>query len=92
MNNIIVGECGNYRVGLLNKDGERVGTLLSRSDKINHPNTLSIDKYGDMWVGQIRNIRIYKLKYGRNGGDRRNGEEKAEVAVEDGRRTEKGKD
>ena len=92
MNNIIVGECGNYRVGLLNKDGERVGTLLSRSDKINHPNTLSIDKYWDMWVGQIKNIRIYKLKYGRGGGDRRNWEEKAEVGVEDGRRTEKGKD
>ena len=31
INNIIVGECGNYRVGLLNKDGERVGTLLSRT-------------------------------------------------------------
>ena len=57
-NNIIVGELKNDRISLLNSEGQLVKTMMTRKDGIRYPLSLSIDKYGRLWIGQQDNIKV----------------------------------
>ena len=56
--NIIVAERNGHTVSLLSKDGELVKTLLTKTDAIEYPNSLSIDKNGYLWIGQSKNVKV----------------------------------
>ena len=56
--NIIVAERIGHTVHVLSKDGKLVKTLLTKTDAVDHPNSLSIDKNGYLWIGQDGDVKI----------------------------------
>ena len=58
--NVIIAEFYNKKITLLDKDGVFVQTLLTAEDGIQLNSSLSIDWYGNLWVGQYENIKIIK--------------------------------
>ena len=58
--NVILAEYFNKRITLLDKDGSFVQTLLTAEDGIEMPSSLSIDWYGNLWVGQYDDMKIFK--------------------------------
>ena len=65
--NIVFAECFNDKISVLDKDGLLIRTFAIRDDGVEqniygeHPNSLSLDHNGFLWVGQHRNIK--KVKY-----------------------------
>ena len=58
--NVIIAEFYNKKITLLDKDGVFVQTLLTAEDGIEMPSSLSIDWFGNLWVGQCDDIKIFK--------------------------------
>ena len=57
--NVIIAE-DNRRITLLDRDGNMVRMLLGKEDGIKRPLSMSIDKNGDLWIGQEKNVKIVK--------------------------------
>ena len=59
-NNVIIADCNNDHVLLLDNEGRLVRTLLTKKDGINYPRYLSIDQHGCLWIGQTDNVKVVK--------------------------------
>ena len=58
--NTLVAEYDKYIVHLLSNDGKLIEILLTKEDGIRKPYTLSIDKIGYLWIGQDKNINVFR--------------------------------
>ena len=56
--NILVAGYANQKVQLLNSDGKIIKTILTRKEGILCPWSLSLDKYGYLWIGQQNSVRV----------------------------------
>ena len=59
-NNIIIAEYRNDKISLLSSKGKLVTILLTQEDGIRNPRSLSIDKYGQLWIGQDHSLKVVK--------------------------------
>ena len=58
--NVIIAEYINHKIRLLSSEGKLVTTLLSAEDGISYPLSLSIDRHGQLWIGQYRTLKVVK--------------------------------
>ena len=58
--NVIIVECFNNEIRLLSSDGKLVTTLLAEKDGIWGPRSLSIDRHGQLWIGQEANLKVFR--------------------------------
>ena len=58
--NVIIAEYYNDKIHLLTNEGKLVTTLLTRENGIRWPHTLSIDRHGQLWIGQERSLKVVK--------------------------------
>ena len=56
--NIIIVLYYNNEVLLLNSDGNKIQTLLTEAQGVLNPFSLSLDKYGSLWIGQSNSVKI----------------------------------
>ena len=56
--NVIIADYNNDKIHLLSSDGELVTTLLTRKDGIYNPLSLSIDRHGQLWIGQLDSLKV----------------------------------
>ena len=61
--NVIIAECFNDKVSLLNSEGRLITTLLTRDDGVGAPYSVSIDKHGEVWIGQSKCVTVKRLEY-----------------------------
>ena len=59
-NNVIIAEFGVNKISLLNSEGKLVTILLTKEDGIDLPGSLSIDRYGQLWIGQVFSLKVVK--------------------------------
>ena len=62
-NVIITGSTQNYhnpKIFLLSSDGQLMTTLLTGEDGIRDPQSLSIDRHGQLWIGQKDRLKVVK--------------------------------
>ena len=50
--NVIIAEYYSNNICLLNSEGKLVTTLLTHEDGLRNPRSLSIDRHGQLWIGQ----------------------------------------
>ena len=58
--NVIIAELYNNKIHLLSSEGKLVTTLLTREDGIRVPLSLSIDRHGQLWIGQGDSLKVVK--------------------------------
>ena len=58
--NIIIAECYNDTIRLLDSDGKLITTLMTEEDGIIYPMSVSIDNQGRLWIGQYENVKVIK--------------------------------
>ena len=58
--NIIIAKYYSDTINILGSNRGLVKTLLTQNDGINCPCSLSIDRHGHLWVGQLNNIKVFK--------------------------------
>ena len=58
--NVIIAEYYNNKILLLSSEGKLVTTLLARDDGISWPRSLSIDRHGQLWIGQWDSLKVVK--------------------------------
>ena len=56
---VIIAEYYNKNILLLSSEGKLVTTLLTEEDGISKPRSLSIDRHGQLWIGQDRRIKVF---------------------------------
>ena len=59
-NNVIIAEYLSNKIHLLSSEGKLVTTLLTGQDGIREPWSLSIDRHGQLWIGQEDSIKVVK--------------------------------
>ena len=59
-NNVIISDIASSKIHLLSSEGKLVTTLLTEADGIGNPRSLSIDRHGQLWIGQKESIRVIK--------------------------------
>ena len=62
-NNIIIAENNNDKISLLSVDGTLIKSLLTSSEGIHRPFSISIDKKGYLFIGQMEPTQIIIVKY-----------------------------
>ena len=59
--NIIIAEYGSNTINLLSSEGKLVSTLLNWEHGIRNPQSLSIDRHGQLWIGHdIKSLKVVK--------------------------------
>ena len=58
--NVILAERILNKIHLLSSEGKLVTTLLTEADGISMPQSLSIDRHGQLWIGQDNNVKVVK--------------------------------
>ena len=56
--NVIIADI--LKILLLSSEGKLVTTLLTREDGIRWPRSLSIDRHGQLWIGQALSFKVVK--------------------------------
>ena len=59
-NNVIIAEFCDRKISLLSDEGKLVTTLLTMQLGIDMPRSLSIDRYGQLWIGQALSLKVVK--------------------------------
>ena len=59
-NNIIIANCENDKIHLLSSEGKLVTTMLTAKDGIRWPHSLSIDRHGQLLIGQKESIKVVR--------------------------------
>ena len=58
--NVIISEYINNKIRLLSSEGKLVTTLLTAEDGILFPQSLSIDRHGQLWIGQEDRLKVVR--------------------------------
>ena len=58
--NVIIADHYNDKILLLSSEGKLVTTLLTAADGIRGPRSLSIDRHGQLWIGQEESLKVVK--------------------------------
>ena len=58
--NIIISDYDNCQIYVLDSEGEFITSLCADDDNIGGPISLSLDKHGYLWIGQERDITVWK--------------------------------
>ena len=58
--NVIIAEQISNTIHLLSSEGKLVTTLLTWEEGIRWPRSLSIDRHGQLWIGQDKNLKVIK--------------------------------
>ena len=58
--NVIIAEYFNSEIHLLSNEGRLMTTLLTEEDGIRQPRSLSIDRHGQLWIGQYESIKVVR--------------------------------
>ena len=58
--NVIIAAHVSNKILLLSSEGNLVTTLLTAANGIMYPRSLSIDKHGQLWIGQDNNVKVVK--------------------------------
>ena len=56
--NIIITECNNDKISLLDSEGKLITTLMTREDGVSDPWSLAINKQGHLWIGQSGLVKV----------------------------------
>ena len=58
--NVIIAENLSNKIILLSSEGKLVTTLLTAEDGLCYPRSLSIDRHGQLWIGQATSLKVVK--------------------------------
>ena len=58
--NIIIADFFNNKILRLSSEGKLVITLLTAEDGISRPRSLSIDRHGQLWIGQSGSLKVVR--------------------------------
>ena len=58
--NVIIADHFRNQILLLSSEGKLVTTLLTKEDSIWNPQSLSIDRHGQLWIGQHESLKVVK--------------------------------
>ena len=58
--NVIIADHYNDKIHLLSSEGKLVTTLLTAKDGIRWPRSLSIDRHGQLWIGQDESLKVVR--------------------------------
>ena len=61
-NNVIIAYLLDHIILLLSSEGQKIRTLMSKQDGLDHPISLSLDWSGHLWIGQ-ENHMLKVIKY-----------------------------